>query len=138
MGQSALPHTQGSNPNFSLQVKEARIYDHYWSKGYKYRPGPATFYAPPEQITGVRFSPRPHETLNHPTLRRSQRQRLGETNPGIVAPLRKTEQVRLLITKTMQQQTSTLKRKQHLPTNPPNAAPPRPACRGRHRKIPPP
>ena len=47
----------------------------------------------------------------HPTPK--QRQPLGETNLGIVAPPRKTEQVSLLITKTTQQQTSTLIRKQH-------------------------
>ena len=112
-GKALCPIHQGRKRNLGLRVKEGRIYGNCWSRGCKDSMGPAAFYAPPEQITGVRCSPRPHETLNHPTPRRSQRQRLNETNSGIVAPLRKTEQVSLLITKTAQQQTSTLKRKQH-------------------------
>ena len=127
------PIHQGRKLNLGLRVKEGRIYGNCWSKGCKDSLGPAAFYAPPAQITGVRFSPGSHETL--PPALRSRRQPLGETNPGIVAPPRKTEQVSLLITKTTQQQTSTLIRKQHpQQTCPPS---PRPPCRGRRRNSPP-
>ena len=105
------PIHQGRKLNLGLRVKEGRIYGNCWSKGCQDSLVLAAFYAQLEQITGIRFSPGRHEAPNPP--RRSRRQPLGETNPGIVAPPRKTEQVSLLITKTTQQQTSTLIRKQH-------------------------